>query len=188
MAQTKTSLTHPIRVDWLTVDGIDPPWAGRVGLTFAPGKKDAQAMGGAWDRDLCLDLAHLRDGHGVSHIVCLLEDHEFRLLQIEDYEAQVEAHRFGLTRLPIRDVDVPSDIAEVESVVADILGLAQRGAAVVIHCRGGLGRAGTIGGCVLRAAGVDPDVAMQSLNDARGPNCPETNRQREFIRAFRPGV
>jgi hypothetical protein len=35
-----TSVTHPIRIDWL-----NPSVAGPVGLTFAPGKKSTSLSG-----------------------------------------------------------------------------------------------------------------------------------------------
>jgi len=54
----------------------------------------------------------------------------------------------------------------------------------VIHCMGGLGRAGTIGGCVLRAAGLDAPATFAALLDARGECCPETNAQRLYVQQF----
>jgi len=49
---------------------------------------------------------------------------------------------------------------------------------------GGLGRAGTIGGCVLRAAGLDAPATFAALLDARGECCPETNAQRLYVQQF----
>ena len=58
------------------------------------------------------------------------------------------------------------------------------GHAVVIHCRGGLGRSGTVGGCVLVALGHTPDEAFAILRRARGPRCPETEEQRNVVVDF----
>jgi hypothetical protein len=55
---------------------------------------------------------------------------------------------------------------------------------VVIHCQGGLGRAGTIGGCLFVALGNSPEDALAEIRRARGPNAPETQAQKEFIRGF----
>ena len=59
-------------------------------------------------------------------------------------------------------------------------------AIIVRSCRvcGGAGRAGTIGGCVLRAAGLDAPATFAALLDARGKNCPETNAQRLYVQQF----
>ena len=51
----------------------------------------------------------------------------------------------------------------------------------------GCGRAGTIGGCVLRAAGLDAPATFAALLDARGPRCPETNAQRLYVQQFTVG-
>ena len=179
MPATKTSLSHPIRVDWLPT-----PWPGKVGLTFAPGKRDPYSPNGPWDRDLAADLARLRNAYEVTHLVTLMEDHELELLHNSALRA--EAANAGLQphRLPIVDVSVPQDRAAVLRLVLDITAWAQQGNNVVIHCRGGLGRSGTIGGCVLRAAGFDGESALAALAEARAPNCPETTEQRNYVRSF----
>jgi hypothetical protein len=47
-----TSHTHPLRIADIAT-GSD---RGKIGITFAPGKKQPAAMSGAWDRDLATDL------------------------------------------------------------------------------------------------------------------------------------
>ncbi|MEO8538746.1 MAG: ADP-ribosylglycohydrolase family protein [bacterium] len=179
MSIAKTSDSHPIRVDWLPT-----PFPGRIGLTFAPGKKDPSAATGAWDRDLRADLQRLNVYYGASHLVSLLEPDEFDLLQIANLTPIADELGLSVRRFPIPDGTAPRDVAAVKQVVAEIIHWAQVGESVVIHCRGGLGRAGTIGGCVLRMAGHDPQVVFAELNAARGPNCPETSAQRAFVQAF----
>lgn len=181
MAGAKTSVAHPIEVTWLPT-----PWPGKVGLTFAPGKKDLLLPGGGWDRDLTTDLTRLRETYGATHLVSLIEDHELELLHITELPATAAAAGLALHRLPIVDVSVPTDDAAVCDLVFAIAVWAQNGENVVIHCRGGLGRTGTIGGCVLRAAGLTVEEAFAALILARGPKCPETLAQRKFIRDFRP--
>ncbi|MGE4067447.1 MAG: ADP-ribosylglycohydrolase family protein [Vicinamibacterales bacterium] len=177
----RTSLTHPIRVDWL-----DTPWRGRVGLTLAPGKKQAYPQSGApWDRDLDADVARLRDV-GTHDLVCLVEDIELEHLSIPDLVERAEAAGIRVHRLPIRDRDVPGDLETLRGLISDIVGWIAAGRSVVVHCMGGLGRAGTVGGCVLRATGRAPEDALSHLADRR-PGAPETDAQRDFIRRFAPG-
>ena len=175
----KTSETDPIRVDWLNT-----PWPGRVGLTFAPGKKVDSLFGWRWERDLRQDLARFRDTYAATHLVSLIEDHEMDHLGIPDLVLEAEAAGLLMRRLPIRDVTVPLDDQAVRELVSGIVNWASGGANVVIHCRGGLGRAGTIGGCVLVASGLTGEVALQQLRDVRGPNCPETDEQRRYVMRF----
>ena len=59
MVGARTSTTHPLRVDF--VDTADLKLPGRLGLTFAPGKKQRHAQTGSWDRDLEIDLRALKN-------------------------------------------------------------------------------------------------------------------------------
>lgn len=182
MADARTSVTHPIEVAWLPL-----PWPGKVGLTFAPGKKDPAAATGAWARDLAADLQRLKTVYETAILVSLIEDHELDLLQIQQLPEAAAAAGIALRRFPIADVSVPADASLVSALVAEIGGYARAGKNLVIHCRGGLGRTGTIGGCVLRSAGFDGEAALAALRAARGVHCPETREQREFILTFPAG-
>lgn len=42
----RTSITHPLIINTVQVSN------GELGLTFCPGKKQAAAMTGVWDRDM----------------------------------------------------------------------------------------------------------------------------------------
>src|SRR5262249_36872013 len=94
-----------------------------------------------------------------------------------------EAALRGITmhRFPIRDHGVPSDINAIGHLVGDILDWARRGATVLIHCIGGLGRSGTLAGCVLVPNGAAPAAALAALSTLRGAACPETPAQRAFV-------
>ena len=46
----KTSQTHPLQIDTVKAGN------GEIGLTFCPGKKQANSYSGTWDRDLNADL------------------------------------------------------------------------------------------------------------------------------------
>jgi len=179
---SKTSASHPIRVDWLPTR-----WLGKVGLTFAQGTKQPNAATGSWDRDLAADISRLRNEFGADHLVCLLQDHEFEELAIGGLADASANARIAFHRLPIADGSVPADPGQLTALISQIVGWAAAGENVVIHCKGGLGRAGTVGGCVMRAAGREPAAALADLKTARGPDCPETTEQRRFIERFVPG-
>ena len=67
MTTARTSATHPLRVDFVDAEELKLP--GRLGLTFAPGKKQRHAQTGSWDRDLETDLRVLRDEFGTDLLV-----------------------------------------------------------------------------------------------------------------------
>jgi len=186
MKQRLTSESAPIRVDFLPQDLLG--LRGRLGMTFAPGKKQPAAATGSWDRDLGADITRLRAEFATDHLVCLIEDHEFAELGIERLPQEAAAAGIAFHRLPIADFSTPPDPASAAALVSDIAGWAAAGENVVVHCKGGLGRAGTIGGCVLRYSGMDGEHALQALVETRGPGCPESDAQRQFVRDFAPGA
>lgn len=178
--EIRTSTTHPIRVDWLPVS-----LPGRIGLTFAPGKKSwSKYTGGRWERDLDADLQRLQSHFQMDSLVSLIENEELGRYEIDGLFARCEALGIAVTHFPIRDVSTPRIGADVATLVRDILQQANQGKIVVIHCIGGLGRTGTIAGCLLAELGVQPADALQTLRKLRGPNCPETERQRAFIQNY----
>lgn len=70
----RTSQTHPLRIDTLTMPGIP----GRLGLTFLPGKKGDALYGAPWNRSLAVDVGAIRNW-GAAAVVSVLEPHEFML-------------------------------------------------------------------------------------------------------------
>src|SRR5690606_25910059 len=84
-----TSETHPIRVDFIPDDAELGP--GRLGMTFAPGKK-AYGIAGKWDRDLDMDLARLVREYDARVLVSLLADHEYEKYGIAGLESAADRH------------------------------------------------------------------------------------------------
>ena len=173
--QPWTSASHPIRVDFVPL----PSLGGRVGLTFAPGKRDAFK----WDRNLAEDLDRLVDAFNVTHLVSLMEDAELRDYHIPNLVTQAERRGIAVHRFPIVDVSVPRQLDDVRPLMRDI-GTWTQTATVAIHCLGGLGRTGTIAGCFLVEQGFDADSALAMLRTVRGDDCPQTEKQREFVRQY----
>lgn len=77
-------------------------------------------------------------------------------------------------RKPIRDFSVPSE-AEMVDILDSIDSELEAGSVVYLHCRGGIGRSGTVAGCLL---------ARHGLPAGRPP---ETAEQEALIRSWRRG-
>jgi ADP-ribosyl-[dinitrogen reductase] hydrolase len=173
----KTSLTHPLEIAVVTAGSE----FGRVGITFCPGKYDRHAMSGEWDRDLAVDLDTVRDW-GAAAVVTLLEPRELTLLRVERLGEEVLRRNMRWFHIPIVDVSVPdADFERVWDVAGeDLRSILRRRLDVLVHCRGGLGRAGTIAARLLVELGMEPTTAIAIVRAAR-PGAIETNDQEKFV-------
>ena len=169
-----------IHVDFLAPDSHGLP--GRLGLTVAPGRW-RPGLDHASDTLVRDDLLHLRDFHGAKVLVTLLESFEMRKLSIPDLLPIAKKLRLRSLWFPIPDVSVPSDMDATVSLVEAIVGHMGRGETVVVHCRGGLGRSGTIAACCLVARGRDPLEAIELVRAAR-PGAVEVRDQENFVARF----
>lgn len=172
---TKTSGSHPLRIDEL------PAGEGRLGLTFCPGKVDPHSHNGPWARDLEADLAAIR-AWGATAVVTLMEGHELERLQVPRLGEAVEARGLDWYHLPIVDVDIPEADFEIRWHYAGLRLRAalRRGGKVLLHCRGGLGRTGTVAARLLVELGEEPARALARVRDAR-PGTVETRRQERYV-------
>lgn len=119
LAHGKTSESHPIDIQF--VEGHWGDGKGVLGITFAPGKKQLNAISGVWNRDLQTDLKRIREHFKIDTIVCLIEDHEFTFLKIEDEFPVCEKLGISTFHHPIQDGYIPSDHSAFKKLVAHIV-------------------------------------------------------------------
>ncbi len=174
----KTSQNDPLQIAPVEV----APGLGKIGVTFAPGKHDLGSTSGPWARDLATDLDAIV-AWPAHALVTLIEPHEFDLLGIPSLGE--EARRRGLEwlHLPIRDVSTPGRSFEAawpahRKTLRDWLAAGEN---VVVHCRGGLGRAGMIAARLLVETGVDPEDAMERVRAVRS-GAIETHPQERWVK------
>lgn len=173
----RTSQTNPLRIATVQVG------EGAVGLTLCPGKQGESVYGAAWARDLTSDVEVIRQW-GASVVVTLIERHEFGLLRVEGLPQAVEAAGLKWLWWPIADVSVPDarfDQAWSEEG-ARLCERVRGGERVLVHCRGGLGRAGMIAARILVELGEDPATAIERVRAVR-PGAIETSEQEAWVLA-----
>jgi protein-tyrosine phosphatase len=182
-----TSETDPLLVDFLPDDEVG--MLGRLGMTFAPGMQ-AESVSGRWERDLATDMRALEEEHEVNVLVSLMEDHEYRGYRIPEL---LERDRIGgieILRFAIGDMSVPQEAESemFEAFVQDVVGRLEQGQNIVVHCRGGLGRTGTVAACVLVTLGRHTaDEAIGAVRTARKGTV-QTREQEDFVRLFEETV
>ncbi len=179
----RTSRSHPLRIDEVAIDGMD----GRIGITFCPGKIQKSALSGPWERDLNADINVIK-AWGATTWVNLLTRKEMVRLGIGDLEKVLGESGASIRyfHLPIEDTCIPD--AEFErrwtnegmEIRYDLL----NGGKLLVHCKGGLGRSGTIAARLLVEMGQDPDVAIGRVRQAR-PGAIENDLQESHVRSIK---
>lgn len=177
----RTSITHPLQIAEVTA----PAASGAIGVTFCPGKKQRDAMSGAWDRDLGLDLDAIK-AWGASTIITLIESKEIAELKVIDIGREAAVRGMEWLHMPITDVSAPDERFEQAwrehgpRLVVDI----RSGARVLVHCKGGLGRAGTVAALLLVELRMTPHDAISTVRAAR-KGAIETHEQEDYVRAHK---
>jgi protein-tyrosine phosphatase len=178
-----TSETDPIEVDFLPDDEVTTP--GRLGMTFAPGMW-AGSVEGRWERDLAADVRALEEEYETDVLVSLMEDHEYRGYRIPELLERDSIGGIEILRFAIEDMGVPREAESegFEAFVKDIVQRLEQGQNVVVHCRGGLGRTGTLAACVLVAFDRHTaDEAIAAVRETRKGTV-QTREQEDFVRLF----
>ncbi|KAJ3106187.1 hypothetical protein HK100_003764, partial [Physocladia obscura] len=161
---------------------------GNVGLSSCPGKKvrlDTGPVNGraAINRDLDADFARL-----ASLGIHCLNDAEMAYLGAPyvKYEISAKKHGMQVLRIPIIEGSCPDKLEDVSEIVDAMDVWLRKGVNVLVHCRGGVGRAGLIACCLLlRKRFVENAArAIQFVRIRRSLKAIETLRQEDFIQAF----
>jgi predicted protein tyrosine phosphatase len=178
-----TSETDPISVDFLPDDEVGTP--GWLGMTFAPGMW-AGSVRGRWERDLAADMRALEEEYETDILVSLMEKYEYRGYQIPELLERDKFEGIEILRFAIEDMGVPQEAESegFEAFVRDVVQRLGQGQNVVVHCRGGLGRTGTLAACVLVALGRhSADEAIATVREARKGTV-QTREQEDFVCLF----
>jgi len=176
----RTSQSHPLRIDEVAM-----PDGGVIGLTFCPGKHQDDAMTGAWARDLDLDLDAVVDW-GAVVVVTLVTATELADLKVKNLGPAVQARGLQWLHLPIEDVQTPTTewMAAWSGASPALHEILDRGGKVLVHCKGGLGRAGTVAGLLLVEAEIEAAEAIAQVRHAR-QGAIETRGQEDFVEKHR---
>ena len=171
-----TSTNSPLQIAQV----LSPPaGGGRIGITLCPGKWQARSVSGNWQRDLATAL-QATGQWGAAAVVTLMPHDDLVACQAGHIGAACEQQGMEWYHLPIQDVNVPTPEFETAWLYA---GLRLRehlrqGRHVLVHCRGGLGRSGTVAARLLAELGRVPEEAVDAVRAAR-PGAIETLQQEQ---------
>lgn len=162
-----------------------PAYMPNLGLSICPGKRDLYAYSGPCARDLKTDIAAIKTW-GAHLVVTLLEPHEFELLYVENLGKVVQELGMEWRYWPVIDRS-PLDVVGMNGVdlwqdqCQEFLQRMKDGQKIFIHCRGGLGRTGTLAARLLIESGLSPEIAIQEVRKVRY-GAVETIGQEEYLK------
>ena len=178
----RTSITDPLEIASIYLDEFDS----RIGLTFCPGKQAPSAFGGMWKRDLTTDLVTFKSW-GCRTVVTLMEQHELDEFKVSQLGDRVQECGMEWIQLPIGDGGIPDDnFVERWNHLGLLLRQRLRnGESIIVHCRGGLGRTGTLVAQLLIEMGNGPEEAIDKVRRVR-PGAIENSIQEGYVKKQLP--
>ncbi len=156
---------------------------GKIILTSFPGLNNE----GRFDDTLFLLQLNLFKNNNCSSIVSFVEDKEFEKLSGKKYFVKkVYENKLNWHHLPISDLGAPNhEFKEKwESVKPLLKNELLDGKNIILHCRGGKGRAGTVAAILLIDFGYDKKEAIDLVRSRRA-GAIETETQQKFIFSYR---
>ncbi|KIK03557.1 hypothetical protein K443DRAFT_5351 [Laccaria amethystina LaAM-08-1] len=151
---------------------------GDLFLSSCPGKKvrlqgPVKGRGGVC-RDLEADLNRIKQS-GAGCIVCCLDDSELDFLGAPwpEYERCASNAGIDVLRLPIPEGLAPPTAAHLDSHLTDLINrYTLQGVPILVHCRGGVGRAGVIACCWIMKLGL-----CGWIDEVQRPSKPQTGTE-----------
>jgi protein-tyrosine phosphatase len=137
----------------------------------------ARPRGGDWLPD---EVQSWRDA-GVDVVVSLLTPDEQVELELDEEASLCQHVDLAFYAFPISDRSVPSQLAEVERLITEIVEALSAGKHVAIHCRMGMGRSAMIAAATLVALGDTQIHALERVQAARGFFVPDTPEQAQWV-------
>ena len=161
------------------------------GLCSCPGKNLEKGRDGkTHQRNIDTDVKYFREFLKVDTIICLLDPYELRTIGVDCLKYQKACQKYGVEfiQYPIIEMGVPPHSpSDFDSkVIKPLLEKICNRKRVICHCRGGIGRAGTVASCVLLKLGLTKDHknTITTVRKLRDPKAVESQKQEDYIRAF----
>jgi len=124
---------------------------------------------------------------GAGFVSSLLTRPEAVELALEEEAVLCRGAGMTFLSLPIPDRGTPTP-GPMAELVSELIRALERGVNVVVHCRQGIGRSALTVAVVLVAAGLDVDVAFETIAEARGRPVPDTTEQRAWVERHAAGL
>ena len=151
---------------------------GKLGLCGCPGTlldSDKQIIG-------IENTLKIFKNHQIDIIVSLLETSELKLLGCDNLTKEIKLNNFVWFHFPITDFDIPTknSLSELNLLLSELEKFLKKEKNIIIHCKAGLGRTGTIASLLLTKLGLSTKNAVHYIRKYR-PGSIDTNEQKNFV-------
>ncbi len=155
----------------LLVNTVSVPGGGRIGLHRCPGANGQLRSDLQWLASAPAEL-----------MLTLITTEELNAMGLSDYFEQASLAGLHCHHLPISDMQTPGGGFERrwQAFLDDALTRLSNNELVLMHCRAGIGRAGTMAATLLTHVGVSPRDAITQVRQSR-PGALETREQENWV-------
>jgi protein-tyrosine phosphatase len=159
-----------MRAELYRIERVDP---GALSIMARP-------RGGDW---LAEEIQAWQEA-GVDVIVSLLTPTEQTELGLDEEAWLCAQHQLAFWPFPIPDRALPSENAEADRLVEEIVAALYAGKHVAVHCRMGIGRSAMLAAAALVTLGDTVQQAFDRIETARGLPVPDTQEQRRWVQQY----
>ena len=163
------------------LNAISTTMSGTLYVSSCPG---FSKVDGANEDRKAAHLAFLFD-QGIHLVISLTPEDERANLGVADMPDRIKGAGINWIEAPVANFGTP-DHTQMDAFMAMITAASSRlkdGQKILIHCRGGTGRAGKAAAIILMGGGMSADLAISTLRDHRA-GCVQTPEQEDFVRAY----
>jgi protein-tyrosine phosphatase len=160
---------------------VDGRMDGILYLSSCPG---FSAVDGASESRKAAHLAFLFD-QGIRQVITLTPADEREKLGVADMPERIAQAGINWLEVPVVNFGTPEEdqMQRFTRMINDTSSRLESGQKVLVHCRGGTGRAGKVAAILLMRCGMSADAAITTLREHR-EGCIETPKQEDFVRAY----
>jgi hypothetical protein len=173
----RSVIPAPLQIDEIRA----APYGGVIGIALCPGHSGRTDL---INRNLSDDLASIISW-GADMVLTLMQLHEFSEIGVPKLPKMMRRIGVPWHHLPIIDTKTPDRHFEGSwsTLGPEIIANLKEGAKIFIHCRGGLGRSGTIAARLLVEIGHPPEHAIDTVRLCRS-GAIENYEQETYILAL----
>jgi len=203
------SLDKPFKVSWIVESasntghatdnyalssGKSDPQDGKnplFGICACPGKNLAKGRDGkVHKRDINADVKYFKESLKIDIIICLLNKYELKTIgvDLDKYQSACNENGIQMMVYPIVEMGVPIQSAQEfdTELMNFIMENMKNNKRMACHCRGGIGRAGTVASCLLLKTNLckNPKLAITTVRNLRDKRCVESRKQEDYIAKY----